>query len=354
MKKNKNHKDSKIESIKHTNENNVSVKNYFWQITSFVLLVLLIIAFVFAISSAKGNATDINTEDAEFIGEETKDFLINTFSLPEANLKSTVIENNLYLHTFEIEGKDFNIHTSLDGEIVFVPGIEPLYKSKMDSLDVDPQENTETENIELEKTDKPIVELFIMSHCPFGTQIEKGILPVVDVLEDTIDFEIKFVNYIMHDLMEIEEQVLQYCIQKDSKEDFKEYLYCFLEDGNTERCLDQTNLNLDTYTQCIENTDTQYSISEMYDDKSQWLSGKYPKFLIHDSDNISYGVKGSPTLVINGSVVNSSRDSQSLLNAICEAFETKPRACNTELSSANPQPGFGFQTTTTNTTATCG
>ena len=31
------------------------------------------------------------------------------------------------------------------------------------------------------KLEKPIVEAFVMSHCPFGTQIEKGMLPVVSV-----------------------------------------------------------------------------------------------------------------------------------------------------------------------------
>lgn len=357
MKKNKNHKhkeDANEKSFKKSSQNNFNLKNYFWQITSFVLLVLLIIAFVFAVSPGKENSNNLNEEDASFVGQETKDFLINTFSLPELNLKSTVVENNLYLHTFEIEGSDFNIHTSLDGEIVFVPGIEPLYKSKMDSLESQAQENTEPENVDLEKSEKPVVELFVMSHCPFGTQAEKGILPVVDLLDDTIDFEIKFVNYIMHDLKEVEEQLLQYCIQKDSKQDFKDYLYCFLEDGNTQRCLEETNLNLDAYSQCIESTDSEYQITEMYENESEWISGRYPKFLIHNQENILYAVKGSPTLVINGSVVNTSRDPQSILNAVCEAFETKPRACNTELSSANPQPGFGFETTTANTNATCG
>lgn len=224
----------------------------------------------------------------------------------------------------------------------------------MDSLESQAQENTEPENVDLEKSEKPVVELFVMSHCPFGTQAEKGILPVVDLLDDTIDFEIKFVNYIMHDLKEVEEQLLQYCIQKDSKQDFKDYLYCFLEDGNTQRCLEETNLNLDAYSQCIESTDSEYQITEMYENESEWISGRYPKFLIHNQENILYAVKGSPTLVINGSVVNTSRDPQSILNAVCEAFETKPRACNTELSSANPQPGFGFETTTANTNATCG
>ena len=36
------------------------------------------------------------------------------------------------------------------------------------------------------KKEKPEVELFVMSHCPFGTQIEKGMLPVARLLGDKI------------------------------------------------------------------------------------------------------------------------------------------------------------------------
>jgi len=32
---------------------------------------------------------------------------------------------------------------------------------------------------ELPKTAKPKVELFVMSHCPYGTQAEKAMIPVV-------------------------------------------------------------------------------------------------------------------------------------------------------------------------------
>ncbi|MBU3941884.1 MAG: hypothetical protein KKF74_03150, partial [Nanoarchaeota archaeon] len=47
------------------------------------------------------------------------------------------------------------------------------------------------------KKDKPEVELFVMSHCPYGTQIEKGMLPVARLLGDKIDFNIRFCSYAM-------------------------------------------------------------------------------------------------------------------------------------------------------------
>jgi hypothetical protein len=352
---NKNHKQEHNENHKHDPKHHVvksksNLKNYFWQIVSFALLVLLIISIVFLFTGNKCVTVKVDLDDGNKIGEETKDFLITTFNLPNLLLKTTVYENNLFLHTFVIEDNEVNIYTSLDGNIIFIPGLEPINKNEINLS----EENNIEENQDLKKSEKPIVELFVMSHCPYGIQTEKGILPVIDVLEDSIDFKIKFVNYVMHDLIEINEQVLQHCIQENVNEKYKEYLYCFLEDGDTSRCLTKTDISLDSMQGCITQTNQDYNVTELYQDKSSWLSGRYPKFLIHDEDNKKYSVKGSPTLIINGVQVNSARDSQSLLKNICNAFETKPRACNEQLSSASPTPQFGFEGQGSSTTATCG
>jgi len=61
----------------------------------------------------------------------------------------------------------------------------------------------------------PRVELFVMSHCPYGLQVEKAILPAVKLLGDRIKFNVRFCNYAMHGKAEIDEELLQYCIQKN-------------------------------------------------------------------------------------------------------------------------------------------
>ena len=67
--------------------------------------------------------------------------------------------------------------------------------------------------------------------------------------------------------------------------------------------------------------------------------------MIHDADNRKYGVGGSPTLVINGQKVQSGRDAQSILNAVCGAFTDNPEECSTDMTSfGTPAPGFGFGT----------
>ncbi|MBU3942195.1 MAG: hypothetical protein KKF74_04760, partial [Nanoarchaeota archaeon] len=204
------------------------------------------------------------------------------------------------------------------------------------------------------KKDKPEVELFVMSHCPYGTQIEKGMLPVARLLGDKIDFNINFCSYAMHGKKELDEQTLQHCIQKEYNDKYLDYLACFLKEGNTDDCLKEVELSgkMDT---CIAETDAKFKITEKFNDQSTWSGGRYPLFDVYKELNEKYSISGSPNLVINGVTAKSGRDSASLLNAICTGFKVKPAECNEELSSENPSAGFGFSATAASTSSgSCG
>ena len=54
-----------------------------------------------------------------------------------------------------------------------------------------------------------------------------------------------------------------------------------------------------------------------------------------------YGVRGSPTLVINGKTMSVQRSPEAIKSAICDAFNTPPEECNTALSSNQAAPSIG-------------
>jgi len=203
------------------------------------------------------------------------------------------------------------------------------------------------------KKEKPEVELFVMAYCPFGTQIEKGILPVLNLLGDKIDSKIRFCSYAMHGKKELDEQTLQYCIQKDYNDKYLDYLACFLKEGNTTNCLKEVELS-GKLDECIAETDAEFKITEKFNDKSTWSGGRFPLFDIDKELNEKYGVRGSPGLVINGVTAKSGRDSASLLDAVCTGFKVKPAECNEKLSSVNPSAGFGFEESSSGSTGSCG
>lgn len=219
------------------------------------------------------------------------------------------------------------------------------------ATNVESNTTAQTQEVEV-KNEKPVVELFVMSHCPYGTQIEKGILPVLETLGDKIDFQLKFVNYAMHGQKEIDEQLNQYCIDKLYPAKLNSYLSCFLDKGDGASCISSQGLSSSGIASCVSEADKEFKISESYADKSTW-KGSYPLFAVHNSENVKYGVGGSPTLVINGKTTSSGRSSSALLATICSAFENKPEECNKELSSENPSPGFGYTASGSTTDASC-
>ncbi len=186
------------------------------------------------------------------------------------------------------------------------------------------------------KTDKPVVKLFVMSHCPYGTQMQKAIIPVVNLFKDKIQFEPEFVNYTMHGPTETKDNTIEYCINKNYPTKYVDFLKCYLADGkvmtpgNTTKCMKNVSINITEINNCVADTYKTYGIS----DKSAY----YP---IYQNDNVKYGVKGSPTLVINGKTVNVGRTPEMVKEEICKAFTTQPPECNITLSNEPVSPGFG-------------
>jgi len=201
----------------------------------------------------------------------------------------------------------------------------------------------------------PEVEVFVMSHCPYGTQIEKGILPVIELLGDKVDFELKFCDYAMHGEKELDEQLIQHCIQKEQEDKLLPYLKCFLEAGDGTTCLTELEIDQPQLDACVAATDAEFKVTENFGDQATY-KGRFPTFNVNKEGVDKYGVAGSPTLIINGVKASSGRDSASLLNAICYGFEEKPEECSQTLSSASPSPGFGFSAaaSSANANAQCG
>ncbi len=252
-----------------------------------------------------------------------------------------VEESGLYKMVITVEGQEVTSYLTKD-MTKFIP---QLIEKK--DLEKDTEEKTDGEGASAPaadvqaKSDKPEVEIFVMSHCPYGTQVEKGILPALDTLGNTINAKFKFVDYAMHGEEEVTEQLRQYCIQEKEPQKFRKYLACFLGSKDATACMSTTGVNQTILAQCATKTDADFKVKELLNDKASWVSGQFPQFNIFKEDNKKYGVQGSPTLVINGEIIQSGRDSASLLKAICSAFKTQPAACAVELSTEEPAPGFG-------------
>jgi len=310
--------------------------------TLFLTLVVgLLLGYLVTSSGYLPNLKNISVAKAKVAAEK----YISSLPLDSYEITEFVSDGDVYRMELVINGYPYTSYMSKDGRFLFQGGID-LTQSTEEDTTADAQNQPATE---LPKTEKPVVELFVMSYCPYGTQMEKGILPVVNALKDKIDFTIKFVDYAMHGEKEVVENLTQYCIQKDMGKDvFDKYLSCFLDAGDSESCIASTGINKSALNSCTTQTDSEFKVMELYNDQSTW-EGSYPPFNTSKEDNVKYSVAGSPTLIINGVEASTNRDPASLLATVCSAFDNKPEECGIVLDSASPTPGFGSETTTTTT-----
>lgn len=311
-----------------------------------ILLLVLILIGYFSISFGSKN---LSKEEA---GKRAINFINTTLmqSGNKASLKEITSEYGLYKLKIDIVNDVVDSYISKDGKLFFPQALnikEISQKKSASQVDQTNSSNTAP------KSDKPTVKLFVMSYCPYGTQMEKGILPVLATLKNKINFQLEFVDYAMHGEKEINENLLQHCIEKEDGSKLNSYLSCFLKDGKSDECLNKNKINIKKVNKCVSATDKEYKVSENYKNKKGYR-GSYPGFDVNKTETAKYSVNGSPTLIINDTKVTSGRDSASLLETICNAFNNAPKECETKLSNTSPAPGFGSAASTSGgTNATC-
>ncbi|MFH1787398.1 MAG: thioredoxin domain-containing protein [archaeon] len=322
-------------SLEEFNSNNKSKRNFTaeirknpWILSTLVLGVIVLILLVGNFGTT-GNVITGNVVSDSEAGDKILDF-VKSQTGGQGDLVGVESFNDYFYEvTIEFQGEEIPLYLSKDGTY-FTSSLLDL-----NEINKDVESQAEEISIEVAKSDKPVVELFVMTHCPYGTQAEKGFIPTINALENSVDAKIRFVHYFMHEPEETETP-RQVCIREEQSDKWYVYLECFLEDGNSDRCIKETKVDEAKMQECIDNGN-----AERYYKEDSALSE-------------SYGVRGSPTLVINGAQVNSGRDSASFLTAICSAFNTASEICETvELSSTSPSPGFGWEGTGSSTSAQC-
>lgn len=326
------HKPSHLHSHKHKIQENLTEKmrENPWVLSTIVLGIL---SFLLIVGSFSGGVSGkvISESDA---GQAILDF---ASAQVDGEVELTGVEtfgDYLYEVTLSLDGQDIPLYLTKDGENL-VQGVMPMASL----TEKETSSQTKPPQTQISKSDKPRVELFVMTHCPYGTQAEKGFIPAMRTLADTADVKIRFVHYFMHKNVgeEPDETPRQVCIREEQSDKYLDYLECFLEDGDSSRCLTEIKIDEDAMNECIDN-------------------GNAAKYYEEDSAlSNSYGVRGSPTLIINGDQSTAGRDSASYLEGICNAFNTAPEECDVELSSVSQSPGFGYSASGGgNSAAQCG
>jgi len=274
---------------------------------------------------------------------------------------NATLQNGMYAVGFNLK-KDGN---TLQNSQVFVsPDGKQLFLSMPLDLTKELPEPSPEPVVEMKKSDKPVVEMFVMSFCPYGQQAEAGIGPAVKALGN-ITFEPHFVIYdktycentvaqgyyktveecgadtcfidnatggwycTMHGTGELNEDVRQMCIRKYQPETW----WAYVEKINT-----NSKVNSSTVDALWKGIAQATGINTIKIEKC--LNEERLAILQNEQQlDAEKDAQGSPTILVNGAPYEGGRSPENFKTAFCSAYNTPPEACNQTLSSTASAAG---------------
>ncbi len=185
------------------------------------------------------------------------------------------------------------------------------------------------------KSGRPSVDLYVMAFCPYGTQAEAVMSPVVSLLRDKADIRIRYITSVtgstvdsvdsLHGMPEAEEDLRQICVNTYYPEKYWAYLEAF-----NNACYPVWQ-NASALESCRKNTTATLGIDS--EKITACATGTEGLNLLRADETASNrdGAYASPTLLINGVKYAGSRTPEAFKQAICASFETAPAECSTVL-----------------------
>ncbi|MDP2736156.1 MAG: hypothetical protein Q8O59_00005, partial [bacterium] len=288
-----------------------------------------------SIPTSKTAKKILSPEEAKATAEK----FINENLLPDgttATVKNVTDEGDVYNVNLDVAGQDYTSYMSKDGSKFFQSGINMItFAEEQASQTAGGDTQAAPPVTDVPKSDKPLVELYVFTYCPYGTQSEKGIIPAVKSLGSKIDFKIRQIGA-MHGEYEKIEAIRQLCIEKQYPVKLLDYVEAFALDSGIGSC----GSNAQCSEPLVNALFTKYGINKSTIDACMKTDG-VTLYAAEEANAQSKSIGGSPTLVINGVQSNAGRDAASYLAGICAAFNNAPAECSQQLSSAAPVAGFG-------------
>ncbi len=318
-----------------------------------LIAVVFAVALIFGIFiGAYAGSNDANSITMDEASQKAVKY-INMILRGQAEAKVLNISEShgLYELYIDIDGRQYDSFITKDGKILFPTGLR-LDNMKLSEKPIQTQ-------TKIKKSNKPDVKVFVFTYCPYGLQFEKALLPVIDLLGDKADISIKMIGA-MHGLHEKIEAKRQLCLMREQPAAYKKYLKQFIESSDIDKCQDkfygEFGRNETKMEECVKPFIDSYlssagaDASKLKDCMENRAEDYYNEDRKLASDS---GVTGSPTLMINGVIVQSERNPEAIKKVICSAFENPPKECNTQLSTVAASPGFGVAAGSSSS-ASCG
>jgi len=272
-----------------------------------------------------------------------------TVTLISVSEESGLIKLKINLGTSEVDS-----YISKDGKLLF-PYVYNIADVKEDDTADTGADATEVASCDtLTKTDKPVLEAYVVARCPFGLQMQRAMADAINSVPSLAEyFKARYMGGIsngkitaMHGDAEAQENLRQICIREEQPAKYWSYVGCQMKAANTEKaCEISTGVDSARLASCIS-------------DPKKGLAYAQVDFDLNDK----YKVTGSPTLILGDARVSETgfggRSSDALKSIVCCASKNQPSFCSTKLNTAAAASSFSATYSTASgsagATANCG
>lgn len=270
---------------------------------------------------------------AQEVATKCLDYLNNELLAGQATASITEAteESGLVKMKININNDEFDAYATLDGKLFFPQVFKLDEDITQSSSDTENQKSCE----EIKKGEKPLLEAFVVSGCPFGLQMQRVLAEIVKNIPSLAsNTKVRYIGSVsgdkvisMHGDEEAQENLRQICIREEAANKYWNYISCYIKAGESDNCLMTAGVNTSETNACMN-------------DSSRGL--KYAK---EDFDlDEKYNITGSPTLILNEERASEfwfgGRTAEAVKTLICCGSATEPDSCNQKLSEVSAAVGF--------------
>jgi len=203
-------------------------------------------------------------------------------------------------------------------------------------------EKSSTELCEaMPKVDKPKLEVFYVSRCPFGVQAINSLYYVKKNFGDKVDVIPRLLveksadgksTTSMHGAEEHVEDLRHVCLREEQPAVYWSYINCYAESGDGKTCEATAKVDSKKLEDCSKNRAESYALK----DADDWAKIYRPK-----------GGSGSPSFFLNGEKINeydfsqNGRSPDNVKTIVCCSAKTALKECESKLQTNQPPRGFG-------------
>lgn len=291
------------------------------------------------------------------IAKKSLDYLNTTVlaGQAQASLVSVSEESGLVKIKIKVGASEYDSYATKDGKLLFPQAfnMEPATSKNTDNNQVASAQSCDA----LPKTDKPQLEAYIVSRCPYGLQMQRMMADAIKNIPDLAQYvKVRYIGEVsgntitaMHGEAEAKENLRQICIREEQPDKYWSYVSCQMKASGTETsCEKSTGVDSAKLSSCISDSNKGVAYAKVDFD----LATKY-------------NASGSPTLVLGGTQVSEfdssnqpifgGRSSEEIKSIVCCGSNSQAGFCSTKLSTDEAATSFSatYESTSGSTSGNC-